>query len=288
MKELRHPTKGRETFSVNQYLGQMAKKSFWNAYDHLGGCIILNLFWSLLSLPWLGLTFLLLSLGWTQIAAGRALLGLMIAMVGVQQLMVSPVSAALWAVTARWAHYQGVAVKEFFPALKKFFGRTLGMWLVFSLSPLLLALNVAFYHRLPGKLAFLGAFAAGLMGWAYLFLCLVQVYALPLLVQEDLSIKKTLRRSTLVVLDNVWYSLFLALLVSAVLLVGIVSVAGLLFVSVSLAGVIANTGLREILKRYEPEKKEQRPKTWAEIQEAQNKVDEEPRGWRDLLKPWEG
>jgi len=35
---------------VDGYVGQMAKKSFWNAYDHLGGCILLNLLWSLLSL----------------------------------------------------------------------------------------------------------------------------------------------------------------------------------------------------------------------------------------------
>lgn len=272
---------------MNQYLSQMSKKSFWNVYDHLGGCILLNLFWSLLSLPWLGVTALFLTVGWTQIVAGRALLGLMIAVVGVQQLMISPVSAALWAVTSRWAHYQGAAAKEIFPALKKFFARSLGLWLIFTPGALLLALNASFYNRLPGKFAFLGTFAAGLMGWAYLFLCLMQVYALSFLVQKDLSVKKTIRRSALVVLDNVWYSLCLSLLASIVLLAGVVSVAGLLFLCVGLAGVIANTGLREILKKYEPEKKEERSKTWAEIRQIQSKVAEEPRGWRDLLRPWE-
>lgn len=272
---------------MNRFLGSAAKKSFWNAYDHIGGCILLNLLWSLLSLPWLGLAFLMLAAGWTQITAGRPFLGCMMAAVSVQQLMISPVTAALWAVTARWAHYQGAAVREFFPSLKRFFGRSIGLWFLFTLVALLLAANAAFYRQLPEKLAVPGAFAAGLMIWAYFFLCLLQVYALSFLVQEDLSIKRSLLRSAWVVLDNVWYSLFLWLLISVVLLVGLVSMAGLLFVSVGLAGVMANTGLREILKRYEPEKKEERPRTWAEIREAGDRTDEERRGWRDLWKPWE-
>lgn len=273
---------------MRQYLGPAVKKSFWNAYDHLGGCIVLNLLWSILSLPWFALTFLLLTVGWTQMAAGRLFLGLMLAMVGVQQLMASPTSAALWAVTARWAHYQGATPKEFFPALKKFFRRSLGLWLFFTLTALLLTLNLAFYHRLPGKLAVPGAFAAGLMGWAYLVLCLLQSYAFPLLVQGDLPVKQSLKRSALVILDNVFYSFFLWISTCAVLLAGLVSVAGLLFVCVSLVGIITNTGLREILKKYEPEKRAEKPKTWAEVREAQDEVEEEPRGWRDLWRPWEG
>jgi uncharacterized membrane protein YesL len=265
----------------------MAKKSFWNAYDHLGGCILLNLLWSLFSLPWLGLALLLVSIGWAQMMAGRLLLGVWVAVVGIQQLMVSPISAALWAVTSRWAHYQGVALREFFPALKKFLARSIGLWLLFTLGALLLALNASFYLSLTGKLAIPGAFASGLMGWAYLFMALVQVYAFPVLVMEDLSIGKNLRRSALVMLDNIWYSLGLLLLVCAILLVGVISVAGLAFLSVSLVGVVTNTGLRQILKKYLPQKESEKPSTWAEIREAQSKRDEEPRGWRDLFKPWE-
>jgi len=272
---------------VNPHLGPAFKKSFWNVYDHLGRCILLNLLWSLFSLPWLGLTFLLLSIGWTQIAAGRFLLGCMVAAVSVQQLIISPISAGLWTVTARWAHYQSAAVREFFPAVKKFFGRGIVLWLLFTLVALLLAVNASFYRHLPGKFAILGAFAAGLMGWAHLFLCLVQIYVFPLLVQQDLSIKKSLRRSASVVLDNVWYTLLLWVLTTVVLLIGLISMAGLLFISVGLVGVIANTGLREILKKYEPEKKADKPRTWAEVREAEKKADEESRGWRDLWRPWE-
>jgi uncharacterized membrane protein YesL len=274
------------SFSVNRYLGQAAKKSFWNTYDHLGGCILLNLLWSLLSLPWLCVSILLLSTGWAQIADGRMLMGLMVVVVGVQQLLVTPVSAALWAVTARWVHYQKAGGRDFFPALRKFFGRSLSLWLLFTLSALLLALNVAFYQRLPGKLGLLGAFISGLMGWAYLFLCLVQMYALPILVQEELPVISCLRRSALVVLDNVWYSLCLALLACSLLFVGLISVAGFLCIGVALSGVITNTGLRQIMRRYQPERRETKPRTWAEIQEAQSGGEEEPRGWRDLWRPW--
>jgi hypothetical protein len=89
------------------------------------------------------------------------------------------------------------------------------------------------------------------------------------------------------VLDNIGYSLGLMMLVFAVLMAGVVSVAGLLFLTVGLAGVLTNTGLREILRKYEPEKRGPSQRNWAEIRRTQGKVEEEPRGWRDLWKPWE-
>ncbi len=272
---------------MNRFLNQAAKKSFWNAYDHLGGCVLLNLLWSLLSLPWLCLSFFLLLVGWTQIVDGRLVMGLMVAATGVQQLLATPVSAAVWAVTARWSNYQQASVGDFFPALRRFLGRSLMLWSLLTLSALLLALNIAFYQHLPGRLDVLGAFAAGLMVWAYLLLSLVQMYALPLLVQEDLPLKKCLRRSVLLMLDNLWYSLCLGLMACSLLLVALVSVAGLLVIAVGLMGVLTNTGLRQILKRYQPQRTERKPRTWAEIREAEGQGEEETRGWWDLWKPWQ-
>jgi hypothetical protein len=85
----------------------------------------------------------------------------------------------------------------------------------------------------------------------------------------------------------VWYSFCLSLLAGAIVLIGVVSVAGLVFISVGLVAVVTNTGLRQILKKYEPQKERKKPRTWAEVQKVHNEVEEEPRGWRDLFKPWE-
>lgn len=268
-------------------LGQMARKSFWNAYDHLGGCILLNLLWTLLSLPWLVLAAWLIAFGWSRFLQGLGLLGFMVSAVGIQQLIHSPISAALWKVTAQWAHYRAAPVRSFFPALRRYFARALGLWLCFTLGALLLSVNTYFYRNLLHSMPFLGAFVAGLMVWAYLFLALVQIYALALLVQENLSVWKTLRRSLLLALDNFWYTAVLGMLMVLVVVIGLISLAGLLFLAVSLLGTVANTGLREILKKYQPEPVGSKPRTWAQVRETQGRTEEEARGWRDLWKPWE-
>jgi uncharacterized membrane protein YesL len=272
----------------------MARKSFWNAYDHLGGSLLLNLLWSLLSLPWLILAVLLLALGWGQMVIGHGLFGLMLAGVGLQQLLLSPVSAALWQVTAHWAHYRMAPVRDFFPALRRYFGRALALWLCFSLAAFLLSINVYFYGTWLGGVPFLGALVSGLMIWAYLAVALVGIYALALLVQMDLSVGKVLRNSFLLASDNVLYSLVLAFSVVVLLLIGLISVAGFFFLTVSLTAVVTNTGLRELLRKYqmpEEQEKEVKPRTWREIRAAQEREqgqgEEETRGWRDLWKPWE-
>jgi len=277
-------------------LGRMARKSFWNAYDHLGGCVLLNLLWSLLSLPWLVLALLLVALGWGQIAMGHGLFGLMLAGVGLLQCLLSPVSAALWQVAALWADYRTAPVKVFFPALRRHFGSALILWLCFSLTALLLSVNVYFYGAWLGGVPFLAALISGLMVWAYLAVALMGIYALALLAQQHNSVRSVLRNSFMLVLDNLFSSLVLALSVVIVLLFGLVSMAGFFFLAVSLTAVIANTWLRELLQQYRireegKAERERKPRSWAEVHAARERTreaaGEETRGWRDLWKPWE-
>lgn len=277
-------------------LRRLAKKTFWNAYDHLGGCVLLNLLWTLMSLPWLALAVLLVALGWAQMIAGHGLFAVMLAGTGLLQVLLSPVSAALWAVTARWCDYRTAPVKTFFPALKRSFGRALAVWLVFSLAAFLLSINAYFYGAWLRAIPFLGALVSGLMVWAYLAVALMGVYALPLLVQRNLSVRGVIRNSFLLVLDNLFYSLVLALAVGVIVMLGLISGAGFFFLAVSLAAVIANTGLRELLRTYRTAenrpRKSDRPRTWKEVFAQQDRApkeddEEETRGWRDLWKPWE-
>jgi uncharacterized membrane protein YesL len=271
----------------------MARKSFWNAYDHLGGCFLLNLLWSLLSLPWMALAVLLVALGWSQVVAGRGLFGLMLAGVGLQQLLLSPVSAALWQVTAYWAHYRTAPVKLFFPALRRYFGRAMALWLCFSLAAFLLSINVHFYDAWLVSVPLVRAVVIGLIAWAYLTVVLMEVYAQTLLVQRNFSIRSILRNSFLLVADNVWYSVALTLSAALVMLIGLISGAGFFFLAIGLMAVLTNTGLRELLRTYrspEEPKEQGKPRTWAEVRAAQERAgerEEETRGWRDLWRPWE-
>jgi hypothetical protein len=88
-------------------------------------------------------------------------------------------------------------------------------------------------------------------------------------------------------LDNFWYTLVLGLLMGVVMVAGLVSLAGMLFLAVSLVGVIANTGLREVLKQYRPQPQETGSGSAGEGRRAGKPNEEETRGWRDLWKPWE-
>jgi uncharacterized membrane protein YesL len=276
-------------------LTRTARKSFWNAYDHLGGCVLLNLLWTLLSLPWLALTLALIALGWSQMVAGHGLFAVMLAGTGLLQILLSPVSAALWTVTARWSDYRAAPVRDFFPALGRYFGRALVVWLIFSSAAFLLSINVYFYGALLSSVPFIGALVGGLMVWAYLAVTLMGLYALPLLVQQDLSVRLVARDSFLLVLDNLLYSLVLVLAIGLVVVLGLVSGAGFFVLAVSLAAVIANTGLRELLRKYqaagEDPREKRKPRTWKEIyadrERAREDAEEETRGWRDLWKPWE-
>jgi len=79
-----------------------------------------------------------------------------------------------------------------------------------------------------------------------------------------------------------------------VLALGLVSVAGFFFLAVSLTAVIANTGLRELLRKYRAgtdQEEQRKPRSWAEVhateEQTRGTAGEETRGWRDLWKPWE-
>ena len=246
-------------------------------------------------MPWLALAVLFVALGWGQMVTGHGLFAFMLAGIGLLQVLLSPVSAALWAVTARWCDYQEVPVRAFFPALRSYFGRALAVWLVFSLVAFLLSINAYFYGAWLEAVPFLGALVSGLMIWAYLAVALMGMYALPLLVQRDSSVRRVLRNSFLLALDNLFYSLVLVLTVGLVVALGLVSGAGFFFLGVSLTAVIANTGLREMLRAYrtagEPPGERRKPRSWKEVYAEQDRAregsEEETRGWRDLWKPWQ-
>jgi len=259
--------------------------------------VLLNLLWSLLSLPWLVLTVLLITLGWAQLTAGHGLLAVLLAGVGCAQVLLSPVSAALWAVAAGWSDDRATPVKAIFPAVKRYFGRGLAVWLVFSLVLFLLSINAHFYGAWLGAVPLLGALVRGLMLWAYLAVFLMSIYALPLLVQRDLPARRVIRDSALLVLDNLIYSISLAIAAGVVMALGLISGAGFFFLAVSLTAVIANTGLRQLLGKYRAAVERSgeaggggRPRTWKEVfaqqDRAPEEAEEETRGWKDLWKPW--
>lgn len=223
------------------------KKWFWNAYDHVGTLVLLNLLWVLCSLP----------------------------------LITVPASTAgLFYVTSRMASYQEASIRDFFLGFRRYHGRGLRLGGLYVFAFVVLFVNMRFYGRLMGSFQWIGTVLGGGMIWGMVFIGLTGVYAFPLLVQTDDPVRTIIKKSILLVLDNIRYTSVLLLGGMGVLLIGAVTGAGIVFGAVALVGLLFNTGLREVLKKYTPPKTGETPLI--------TEVDpEEPRDWRDLIRPWE-
>lgn len=231
-------------------LHRVWKKWFWNAYDHAGTLVAVNLLWVLGSL-------LLITL---------------------------PASTAgLFYVTSRMAAYREVRLRDFFVGCRDYHWRSLRLCGLYGLAAAVLAVNVWFYGRLAGSWQWAGVILGGGMIWGMAFIGLTGVYAFPLLVQTDETIRVIVKKSVLLVLDNLWYTGALGGCGVVVLVIGGITGAGVVLGAVAVVSLLFSTGLREVLKKYAPLERE-----GADQFLPQPATDpEEPRGWRDLIRPWE-
>ena len=216
------------------------KKSFWNVYDHIGLLILLNILFLLgsiliVTIPFA--TFFLLDVA----------------------MMLSDYREPSISVSLR------TALGRYFPALL--------LILFYAFVVLFFSFNVYFYLSLSGNLALPGVLLAGIMLWAMLLCLATAIFAFPLLIRGGIGWRVLLKRSFLLLFDNmvpVGLVAFLIVVVEAVLLI---SGVGFLLLGVSIPAVMEATLFREVLKKYEERDEDD---SW-----------EERRGFRDLFRPWD-
>jgi uncharacterized membrane protein YesL len=227
-------------------LRRILKKWFWNTYDYLGTLMLINILWVLCALP---------------------VITLPVAMAG------------LFRVTAGIAGYRETGFRDFFSGMRHDVWPMLRLCGVYAAAWGLLGVNILFYINLMASWPWTGAVLSGLMGWIAVFTALTGIYSFPLLMQTDAPVRRVLRDSMLLVLDNLRTSVGLFLMGTGVLAVSAFTGAGLVFGGVSVTGVLWSTGLREVRKRYDD----------ASSDETEDRTPdaEEPRTWRDLFRPWE-
>lgn len=218
------------------------KKWFWNTYDYLGILIVVNLLW---------------------IVCAVSVIALPIGMLG------------LFRVTNRIAAYEETGIRDFFTGLRTDIPRSLRLCGVFAGVWLLLLVNVLFYMRMMAVWPWAGAILSGAMIWLTLFTGLIGMFCFPLLERENMPVRQIIKTGAFMAVDNAKTTIGLFLTVLAVVTVGLVSGAGMLFIAVSAVAVLCSTALRELQKQYD-----------ASEADISSEV-EEPRGWRDLIRPWE-
>ena len=242
----------------------IAKKTFWATYDNLGGLILLNLTWSVLSLPWLMVFYALVVLG-----ASRSGWELFIAtFLAFEVVFFSPPTLLLFAAGMRWARGEAVQFKILFDEVKKFAfrGQLLGLMIFFT--SLLLLANVYFYRQIGG---WAGLILGSTMVWFLIALLLLGPYLFPLLILRKGNLWDTLSQCFLLMVDNIKLSIGLLLANLLILFIGAISVAGLFCGLFAVLALMVCICFRELLPKYT----------------GQHLPEETPRKWRELIRPWE-
>ena len=242
---------------MGKLLATIYKKTFWNTYDHIGQLILINLLWFLISpLP----TFLCFRYlpfdGYTQIT--------FVFLIGL--LTHSYATGGLFALTARLADYQDVSLKDFFPAARAFYFRTLMLSLIFGGIFFLLTYSVGFYISVKIGFGLLGFFLAGIQVWIGAFCLLMQVYVKPLLYSRNWGLGAVLKWSATLIILRPGFTILLFLQALALfVLIGITGV-GVVLLLLSVVSMFLNTALRETLRDMDTTMKPRRkPTSWKEI-----------------------
>jgi uncharacterized membrane protein YesL len=234
-----HPRGSTERSRSADLLRSAFKRAVWNTYDHIGLLVVTNLLWLALCLPIL--------------TAPAATAGLFSLARGIDR--GDDVSVRLL--------LRGFRL-HFLPALK------IG---VLDLAALLvLWVNIDFYSHLRGGGRVPGMLLAGVMVWLAAFLLLMHAHLYPLLAEGETSLRRLLRKSALLTLDNLAFTVGITLQAISVTILCVLTGAGLLLINGSLLASLLESGHSQLLDKYLPGKRPPEPET---------------RTWRDLWRPWE-
>ena len=222
-------------------LGPAFRRFVWHAYDNLGRLVLANLLWLVLCLP--------------VVTAPAA-------------------TAGLFLMARRIANGEPASVRDVLTGFRAHFLPSLKVGSMTLLVILLLWVNIDFYSHLGGWATLPGMLLAAAMIWAAAFLALMHVHIHPLIAGGDAGLRTIVRKSALLALDNVGYSVGIAVQALLVTFICVITGAGLVLALGSFLALLLSCGHRELLKRYFPDSDEA-------------SEPDETRGWRDFWRPWE-
>lgn len=215
------------------------KRAIWNTYDHIGLLVLANLTWLALCLP--------------VVTAPAA-------------------TAGLFHLANRISRGEEVALRDIFVGFRLHFVPALKVG-VFDLAALLILwVNVDFYSHLGGPVSIPGMVLAGAMIWLGVFVLLMHAHIYPLLVDGETSFKQLLRKSALLTLDNLLFTVGITVQALSLSVLCVVTGAGLVLINGSVVAVLLVAGHQELRRKYH---------SWEPA------PDPETRSWRDLWRPWE-
>ena len=174
----------------------------------------------------------------------------------------------------RIARNEQTSIRDFFRSFVDLFATSLPLG-AFSLGVFFIVwVGVDFYSHLGGALRYPGFLLAALLVWLGVFVLLMHAHIMPVLVHGDRRFISILRKSALLTLDNMLFTVGILVQTTALAALCVVTGAGLVLIAGSLVAVLLVSGHRVLLRRYRPDD--------PDLQD-----DPETRTWRDLWRPWE-
>ena len=217
------------------------KGAIWSTYDHIGLLVLANLLWAVLCLP--------------VVTAPAA-------------------TAGLFYLARQIARGRDASLADFFVGFRMGFFPAFKLGLVELAALLVLWVNVDFYSHLRSGAAIPGMVLAAAMVWVAAFFLLMHAHLYPLLAGGESSLRQLLRKSALLTLDNLAFTIGITLQALSLSVLCVITGAGLVLINGSAVAVLLTSGHRELLRKYSPHSDEP-----PELPET--------RTWRDVWRPWE-
>lgn len=215
---------------------QILKKSCKDYYDHLFFLAAISLCWFFIAGP-------LLYMG----IAGFFLKQVVPILLNL--LLVGPITLAAFIVTYRLIIYQEVKLRDFFRAfLDKFWRGMMAYWLSLTVF-VILVVDLLFFINFGNKILL---YLSGIWIYLLVFFLISQFYFWSLLAQMDDSIWQLFKKSLLITLDNLPFSLGIFLCFLLLSALGVVSAGIVLAVGfIGFLGILANNATYKLLVKYE-------------------------------------
>ena len=206
-------------------------------YGYLGTVLLVSVFW------FLGMTPVLL---WVGAVLNQGDLSLLVMSIPIFALGAVPTAAALYVVN-RAFHKESVSPLDFLIGIKKFFFRSYALGLLFLVVLSVMLYDLWFFLVAQKSLVF--NIIGGLWIYVIIYVVFVGYYLLGFLVEQDIGIRKAIKRSAMVVLDNFFFSMVVTLMFAIVGAASLILPVFFLLTGGALAFVIQDS-TAAILKKY--------------------------------------
>ncbi|HHY46378.1 MAG TPA: hypothetical protein GX506_03665 [Firmicutes bacterium] len=167
--------------------------------------------------------------------------------IGTGFILSGPVFAAVAYTVNRVLDGEDIGVRDFVYGLTKLWARGLALTLCYGLMTAVLLADVAFF--LGNKIPWVKFIAIPVI-YAIIFVGMMFNYSFPILVLQDPGLRKILKRSALLSLDNPVFTIMISIVSLVILAACIIFAPALMLVFGGLLGFLQVGASRELFKKY--------------------------------------